>query len=73
MAAGADAVIVEVHPNPEAAFSDGRQSLTLEGFDAMFKDLQKVAQAVGKKITRTGHDRLRVHSSRRETNPSPTA
>jgi 3-deoxy-7-phosphoheptulonate synthase len=39
VAIGADALIVEVHPCPEKAVSDGAQSLTLEGFRAMMRDL----------------------------------
>ena len=38
-AIGADGAIVEVHPCPEKAFSDGAQSLTLEGFRAMMREL----------------------------------
>ena len=40
VAAGADGMIVEVHPNPERALSDGEQSLTLEEFEAMMEDLR---------------------------------
>ncbi len=36
---GADGLLVEVHPQPEKAVSDGEQSLTLEQFDAMMADL----------------------------------
>ena len=39
-AAGADGVIVEVHPNPEKAWSDGEQSLTFAEFDAMMSSLR---------------------------------
>ena len=39
VAIGADGLIVEVHPNPEKAVSDGAQSLTLEGFHDMMRDL----------------------------------
>lgn len=48
VAAGADGVIVEVHPNPEEAWSDGRQSLDADGFKAMMGQLQTVASAVGR-------------------------
>jgi 3-deoxy-7-phosphoheptulonate synthase len=41
-AAGADGVMVEVHPNPSAALSDGPQSLTFENFDRTMKQLEKV-------------------------------
>jgi len=40
VAIGADGLIVEVHPNPEKAYSDGAQSLTLEMFRALMKDLK---------------------------------
>jgi len=52
IAAGADGVMVEVHPDPDRALSDGRQSLTEEGFAAMMRDLEKVAQAVGRGLAR---------------------
>jgi 3-deoxy-7-phosphoheptulonate synthase len=39
LAAGADGLIVEVHPQPEQALSDGAQSLTLQGFAAMMQNL----------------------------------
>ena len=39
VAAGADGIIVEVHPHPEQAWSDGEQSLTPEEFDTMMADL----------------------------------
>ena len=50
VAAGADGLIVEVHPNPEEAFSDGAQSLIPANFAKMMKDLKKIAVAVGRKI-----------------------
>lgn len=52
VAAGADAIMVEVHPRPQEAFSDGRQSLSLEEFAAMMPQLEKVAQAVGRGLAR---------------------
>jgi 3-deoxy-7-phosphoheptulonate synthase len=50
IAAGADGLLVEVHPNPEDAKSDGAQSLLPEKFDSMMKDLKKIAQAVGREL-----------------------
>ena len=41
IAIGADGLIIEVHPCPERALSDGPQSLTLEGFDAVMKRLHQ--------------------------------
>jgi len=50
VAAGADGLMIEVHPNPEVALSDGPQSLLPEKFTALMKDLKKVAQAVGRTL-----------------------
>ena len=50
VAAGADGLIVEVHPDPETALSDGYQSLTFAQFEEMMTLCHKVADAVGKRI-----------------------
>jgi len=50
IAAGADGVIVEVHPNPDRAMSDGYQSLNFKQFDEMMHDCRKIADAVGRKL-----------------------
>ena len=50
VAAGADALIIEVHTNPEEALSDGEQSLTPEMFSQLMIELKLVAQAVGREI-----------------------
>ena len=50
IAAGADGLIIEVHPNPEKAMSDGYQSLTPAAFRQLIAECRKVAQALGKKI-----------------------
>jgi 3-deoxy-7-phosphoheptulonate synthase len=50
IAAGADGLIIEVHPKPEEALSDGAQSLRPHEFDALIEDLRKVAQAVGRDL-----------------------
>lgn len=44
VAAGADGVMVEVHPEPERALSDGAQSLTFDGFRAMMERLRSVSE-----------------------------
>jgi 3-deoxy-7-phosphoheptulonate synthase len=49
VAAGADGLIVEVHPNPAAALSDGAQSLTPAQFFELMAGVRKVAEAVGRK------------------------
>lgn len=48
VAAGADGVIMEIHPNPSEALSDGRQSLTLPQFEDLARSLGHVAEAVGR-------------------------
>lgn len=48
VAAGADGLIVEVHPQPEVAMSDGRQSLNFDAFRRMMARIEAVAQAVGR-------------------------
>ena len=50
IAAGADGLLVEVHPNPAAAFSDGPQSLKPEKFLNMMKGLHSIATAVGREL-----------------------
>jgi len=48
VAAGADGLIVEVHPSPDHALSDGFQSLTFEHFRALMSVVPEVARAVGR-------------------------
>jgi 3-deoxy-7-phosphoheptulonate synthase len=48
--AGADGVIVEVHPHPEKALKDGAQSLTPAVFAALMGDLRRIAPAVGRSV-----------------------
>jgi len=50
IAAGADGLIIEVHPKPEEALSDGAQSLTPDDFDNLMKELSLIAEAVGRKL-----------------------
>lgn len=52
VAAGADGVAVEVHPNPDLALSDGPQSLTPERFGAMMEQLAAIAQVLGRRCRR---------------------
>jgi len=48
IAAGADGLIVEVHPHPEDALSDGAQSLRPEKFAQLVREVRRVAEAVGR-------------------------
>ncbi|PZN13146.1 MAG: 3-deoxy-7-phosphoheptulonate synthase [Bacillota bacterium] len=52
IAAGADGLIVEVHPRPDQALSDGPQSLTFPMFEQMVREVEAVAQAVGRRLYR---------------------
>ena len=50
VAAGADGLLIEVHPDPKAALCDGQQSLKPEKFAALMESLGAIAQAVGRNI-----------------------
>ncbi len=50
VAAGADGLIIEVHPHPEVALSDGDQSLTPKNFNLLMSDLGKIAAVMGRTI-----------------------
>jgi 3-deoxy-7-phosphoheptulonate synthase len=50
VAAGADGLLVEVHPDPSKALCDGPQSLTPEDFDSMMAEIRMVAAAVGRVV-----------------------
>ncbi|MEM7556148.1 MAG: 3-deoxy-7-phosphoheptulonate synthase [Cyanobacteria bacterium P01_A01_bin.84] len=48
IAAGCDSLMIEVHPNPAKAMSDGPQSLTPERFDCLMEELAVISKAVGR-------------------------
>jgi 3-deoxy-7-phosphoheptulonate synthase len=48
IAAGTDALMIEVHPTPHKALSDGPQSLTPEKFDKLMQELSVIGKAVGR-------------------------
>jgi len=50
VAAGADAVLVEIHPNADKAASDAAQTLYLDQFEKLIKQLRVVAEAVGRTL-----------------------
>ena len=50
VAAGADGLMVEVHPNPDRALSDGSQSLRPERFAELVRKVRAVAEAVGRRV-----------------------
>lgn len=49
IAAGADGLIIEVHPRPDEALSDGDQSLTPENFAKTMEDVKRIAAVMGRK------------------------
>ncbi len=54
IAAGADGLMIEAHPSPDHALSDGAQSLNLDEFAALMPQLARVAQAVDRTFTTAG-------------------
>jgi 3-deoxy-7-phosphoheptulonate synthase len=50
VAAGADGLLIEVHPDPEHALSDGAQSLYPDQFEALMRELQIIAPVVGRRM-----------------------
>lgn len=50
VAAGADALMIEVHPEPSKAWSDGAQSLTFERFGELMCEVRAIAEAMGRKV-----------------------
>jgi 3-deoxy-7-phosphoheptulonate synthase len=52
VAAGADGLIIEVHPDPDRALSDGMQSLDLPRFAQLMREVEAVARAIGRSLHR---------------------
>jgi 3-deoxy-7-phosphoheptulonate synthase len=50
MAAGADGLLIEAHPDPDHAMSDGAQSLSFAGFDKLLESLRRLEEPLGKKL-----------------------
>jgi 3-deoxy-7-phosphoheptulonate synthase len=50
LAAGADGLLIEIHPEPDHALSDGAQSLTFKGFEQLLESLQGLAAPLGDTI-----------------------
>ena len=74
VAAGTDGLMIEVHPYPELALSDGPQSLYPEQFDKLMKDIQALAPVIGKEIERPFKKSFAVHQlSKRSTDTTDGA
>ncbi|MDN5347649.1 MAG: 3-deoxy-7-phosphoheptulonate synthase [Clostridia bacterium] len=54
VAAGADGLIIEVHPCPQEALCDGPQSLTPEKFSTLVREVAELVRALGRELARTG-------------------
>jgi 3-deoxy-7-phosphoheptulonate synthase len=54
IAAGADGLMIEVHPNPDHALSDGNQSLNFDEFNELMPKMASVAAAVGRSVAAVG-------------------
>lgn len=54
IAAGADGLIIEMHPEPERALSDGMQSLYPDQFTAMVREVERVASAIDRSVQHLG-------------------
>jgi 3-deoxy-7-phosphoheptulonate synthase len=52
VACGADGLIIEVHPDPDRALSDGMQSLNLHLFEKLMREVEKIASALGRSLHR---------------------
>src|SRR5438132_1670684 len=52
VACGADGLIIEVHPDPDRALSDGMQSLNLPSFEKLMREVEKIAAAMGRSLYR---------------------
>src|SRR5579859_3027521 len=50
VAAGTDALLIEVHPNPDEALKDGAQSLTIPQFKNLMPQVHAIAQAIGRRV-----------------------
>jgi 3-deoxy-7-phosphoheptulonate synthase len=55
VAAGADGLMIEVHPDPETARSDGAQSITPDAFDALMRSIALLAPVVGREFSVPDH------------------
>ncbi len=62
IAAGADGLIVEVHPQPDRALSDGAQSLYPDQFDELMRQVCMIAEAIGRRVTPALQEQESTHA-----------
>ncbi|MCG2820846.1 MAG: 3-deoxy-7-phosphoheptulonate synthase [Candidatus Atribacteria bacterium] len=58
IAVGADGLLIEVHPDPKSSLSDGAQTLRLDTFTQLMKELSPIVQAVGRELGTSAEDDL---------------
>ena len=63
LAAGADGVMVEVHPDPLRALSDGAQALTFEMFEEMMSELVRIGDAINRPVLVESYNKIRSPKS----------
>ena len=73
VAAGADGLLVEVHPTPDRALSDGAQSLYPEQFERVMRETRLIAEAIGRRVAEPAGARreLEVPAAARNAAPRP--
>ena len=68
VAAGADGLMIEVHPRPDEALSDGPQSLFPVQFEKLMRDIEALSPVVGKEVSRIPRVRTEVAGGPKSTN-----
>jgi 3-deoxy-7-phosphoheptulonate synthase len=58
IAAGADGLLIEVHPDPKSSLSDGAQSLKLDTFAQLMKEIKPIVQAIGRELSTSAEHEL---------------
>jgi 3-deoxy-7-phosphoheptulonate synthase len=71
VAAGADGIIVEVHPDPDNALSDGPQSLYPEQFEKLMRDIEALAPVLGKEIARLPEKSISISIRKKDKKLKP--
>ena len=56
VAVGADGLLIEVHPDPKSSLSDGAQTLRIDTFAQLMKELRPIVQAVGRELVTSAED-----------------
>lgn len=68
-AVGADGIMVEVHPRPKEALSDGFQALDFEAFSQLMQDLKPVLHAMGRELMTSKSDDIATFKTPRDLHP----